>query len=167
MKRKTYFILFVLSILFSCKTSKNTTSDANKALYLLDGIPVSKSQISHLEEKDLVEIVVLKGVSATSLYGKKAKHGAVLITTVGAAKRIYQSNFSSISKEYSTKLKSLGSDEDLLYIVDDKPLTEHIESVLYKVKMSQITEITLLSYSDTMAKFGIEKKQGAVIIRTR
>ena len=51
----------------------------NAPLYIVDGVP--HSDISHLNKNDVKSINVLKGVSATSLYGSRASNGAVVIST--------------------------------------------------------------------------------------
>ena len=66
----------------------------NQPLFILDGIPVDNSQlnsggatrdfrnaIADLNPQDIESISVLKGPNAAALYGSRAAHGVVLITT--------------------------------------------------------------------------------------
>lgn len=66
----------------------------NQPLFILDGVPVDNSQlnsggatrdfrnaISDLNPQDIESISVLKGPNAAALYGSRAAHGVVLITT--------------------------------------------------------------------------------------
>ncbi|KAA2241018.1 SusC/RagA family TonB-linked outer membrane protein [Chitinophaga agrisoli] len=75
--------------------------DNNQALIIVDGVPVSKritgtgfsshlsadnpidfgSDLSDLNPDDIEKVTVLKGASATALYGSRAATGAILITT--------------------------------------------------------------------------------------
>jgi TonB family protein len=50
-------------------------------LYILDGTEVSEKLFNSLGDKDIQSIDVLKGSSATSVYGEKGKNGVVIITT--------------------------------------------------------------------------------------
>ena len=50
-------------------------------LYVLNGSTVEYDQIEKLDPKNIEHIDVLKGESATKVYGAKAEHGAILITT--------------------------------------------------------------------------------------
>lgn len=63
------------------ENSKNPQEIPGDPLYILNG-EKSKKEIVELIDKDLIKSVnVLKGENATSLYGKDAKDGAVIITT--------------------------------------------------------------------------------------
>ena len=57
------------------------TEDTKQPLYILDGELKEPTVMQDLDPKKIESISVLKNLSATSLYGKKAEHGAVLITT--------------------------------------------------------------------------------------
>ena len=69
---------------------------SNSPLYVVDGIPMSNgtmgvqaldnsidfgNQASDINPEDIESITILKGASATALYGSRAGNGAVLITT--------------------------------------------------------------------------------------
>lgn len=66
----------------------------NQPLFVVDGIPVDNSQlnsqnvgrdfknaIADLNPEDIDNITVLKGPNASALYGSRAAHGAIIITT--------------------------------------------------------------------------------------
>ena len=67
----------------------------NQPLFVVDGVPVDNSQlgsvggatrdfknaIADLNPQDIESINVLKGPNAAALYGSRAAHGVVLITT--------------------------------------------------------------------------------------
>lgn len=66
----------------------------NQPLFIVDGIPVDNSQlnqqtqgrdpknaIADLNPEDIASITVLKGPNASALYGSRAAHGAIVITT--------------------------------------------------------------------------------------
>ncbi|QZE14727.1 SusC/RagA family TonB-linked outer membrane protein [Halosquirtibacter laminarini] len=73
-------------------------SGSNQPLYVVDGVPIANNQFSNADDKDnggidsgnglsgisaddIENISVLKGASATALYGTRAMNGVVLITT--------------------------------------------------------------------------------------
>ena len=69
-------------------------------LFIVDGIPVDNSQlnarssgrdfknaIADLNPEDIKTLTVLKGPNAAALYGARAAHGAIVITTKGGDKR--------------------------------------------------------------------------------
>lgn len=77
-------------------------SGSNLPLYVIDGVPMDNSQlgeagkwggydlgdgISALNSEDIESVSVLKGASASALYGSRASNGVVLITTKSASKR--------------------------------------------------------------------------------
>ena len=72
----------------------------NQPLFIVDGIPVDNSQlnarssgrdfknaIADLNPEDIKTLTVLKGSNAAALYGARAAHGAIVITTKGGDKR--------------------------------------------------------------------------------
>jgi TonB-dependent SusC/RagA subfamily outer membrane receptor len=50
-------------------------------LYVLDGQPVSESDVQYLDDNSIADIRVLKDASATAIYGSRGANGVVLITT--------------------------------------------------------------------------------------
>lgn len=85
-------------------------SGNNQPLYVIDGVPMDNSQlgsagmwggydmgdgISSINPDDIESISVLKGASAAALYGSRATHGVVLITTKSAAQKGIGVDFSS------------------------------------------------------------------------
>lgn len=76
--------------------SLNPTNDASNApLYVVDGVPMNNPQgggvefggidlgdgISNLNPDDIESINVLKGASATALYGSRGQNGVIMVTT--------------------------------------------------------------------------------------
>ncbi|MGK7394407.1 MAG: SusC/RagA family TonB-linked outer membrane protein [Candidatus Cyclobacteriaceae bacterium M3_2C_046] len=68
----------------------------NQPLYVIDGVPISNSNISSVDRftspdygnritdinpDDIAKMTILKGPSATALYGQRAANGAIIITT--------------------------------------------------------------------------------------
>jgi TonB-linked SusC/RagA family outer membrane protein len=62
----------------------------NQPLYVIDGVPMEQSQnqgkqfgggISEVSPDNIAEVTVLKGPSATALYGSRGQNGVILITT--------------------------------------------------------------------------------------
>jgi TonB-linked SusC/RagA family outer membrane protein len=53
----------------------------NNALIVLDGVPIPGATLSSINSNDIAESTVLKGASASALYGSEASNGAILLTT--------------------------------------------------------------------------------------
>jgi TonB-linked SusC/RagA family outer membrane protein len=73
---------------------ETSISGNNQPLFIVDGVPVDNSQllgtaasrdfrnaISDINAEDIEDISVLKGPNAAALYGSRAAHGVILITT--------------------------------------------------------------------------------------
>ncbi|MCF6280097.1 MAG: carboxypeptidase-like regulatory domain-containing protein [Flavobacteriaceae bacterium] len=56
----------------------SSIGENKNALYIVDGIPVDKFDING---SDVLNMTVLKGLAATSLYGVQGRNGVILITT--------------------------------------------------------------------------------------
>ncbi|HBS88347.1 MAG: hypothetical protein A2W91_17480 [Bacteroidetes bacterium GWF2_38_335] len=98
----------------------NNSFNNNQALIVVDGVPIDNSTVSNSEDEwggkdfgngisdinpdDIESISVLKGASASALYGSRASNGVILITTkkgvAGKGVRIGFSTSSTLDKAY-------------------------------------------------------------------
>lgn len=53
----------------------------NTPLFVVDGVPTSSSVLGMMNPADIANVTVLKGASATSIYGSRAANGVIYITT--------------------------------------------------------------------------------------
>lgn len=53
----------------------------DSVLFIIDGVKASKTEIDRMDHSTIESMNVLKGESATSLYGSGGKHGVILVTT--------------------------------------------------------------------------------------
>ena len=53
----------------------------NQALIVLDNVPVSNNYLNQINPNDIDNVTVLKGASASALYGTDASNGVLIITT--------------------------------------------------------------------------------------
>ena len=167
MKTISLILIIFSSCFFYSNAQKKDLKIPKNVLYILDGTPIKKSQMGDIKEEDIAEIIVFKGESAKTLYGKKGKNGVIIITTKEGATKMYRKKFSEISQEYSNKIKTISDDNDILYLVNDQAIQDNKEYKLYKLKKKEIIEIVLYNFDETKQKFGIEKKDGSVLIKTR
>ena len=107
---------------------------SNQPLYVIDGMPVDNTTLegagryggydygdvmSSLNPSDIESISVLKGPSASALYGSRASNGVVLITTKSASKRkdlgielSTQTNFISLLTHFDDYQRIYGQGSD-------------------------------------------------------
>ena len=72
-------VLYVVPVLLF--TLVVTAAPAFEPLIFVDGEEVDRQRVSELQADSISHVTVLKGVSATSIYGQRAKGGAVEIET--------------------------------------------------------------------------------------
>jgi len=65
-------------IVFRCCT---TTMNADRPLYVLDGIPVDSLDLAKINPNDILRINILNASTARSIYGCRAMNGVIVITT--------------------------------------------------------------------------------------
>lgn len=70
-------------VLFEGETRKK----GEKPLYILDGVPMKEGDLNRLNPNTIESISVLKGASATALYGSRGANGVILITTKKGAEK--------------------------------------------------------------------------------
>ena len=108
----------------------SSISGSNQPLFVVDGVPFSSgtdadrsanagnaaasSRFLDLDPKNIAEISVLKGLSATTLYGELGRNGVILITTKTGSEVDVNKKF-NISVEqgfYGNQIASLPDDQD-------------------------------------------------------
>ena len=67
----------------------------NQALVIVDGIQVDNSYLARLNPNDIETFTVLKGASASTLYGSNASNGVLVVTTKRGTKGTPRINYSS------------------------------------------------------------------------
>lgn len=63
-------------------------------VFVIDGVIVEKEVFQNLDPNNIANINVLKGATASALYGSRGRYGAVLITTKNAKKNGFSVEFS-------------------------------------------------------------------------
>ncbi|HSR37852.1 MAG TPA: TonB-dependent receptor plug domain-containing protein, partial [Phnomibacter sp.] len=59
----------------------NSMQSANDPLYVVNGVPVGRSEFSKLQPAEIERVDVLKDAAASAIYGSKASNGVVIIST--------------------------------------------------------------------------------------
>jgi len=59
----------------------NSIKGSNEPLYVVDGFPVSGSDLEFINNSEIESIEILKDASATAIYGSRGANGVVLVTT--------------------------------------------------------------------------------------
>lgn len=112
-------------------------------IYIIDGKEVKAYEVTMLPPEEILTIDVLKGVSATSAYGEKAKNGAIVVTTK-------QTNIKGASNP--------------IYVIDDVISTKEASD---KLKPDEIQSVNVLGAENARVLYGEKGKNGAVIIKTK
>lgn len=146
-------------------TDYGTVKVSNQPLYIIDGVAIDKDSLKEINPKDIVLMNVFKGVSATALYGSiGGANGVIQITTRKAAIETYHKNIGAASEAYALKVSTIQDENEILYVVNGKPLLKNFEGDLCQINTEQILNVTLLDAAAAKAKYGVEKKEGAVVI---
>ena len=141
-----------------------STKMPKEPLYILDGVPISSSDINTIDPKDIALLNVYKDAATTALYGTRGANGVILITTRKAAIETYHKNIGAASEAYALKVSTIQDENEIFYVVNGKPLLKNFEGDLCQIKTEQILNVTLLDAATAKAKYGVEKKEGAVVI---
>lgn len=166
--------------------------DANSApLFVIDGVPQKEGSLEalNINPADIESVTVLKGKSATSLYGDKGKKGAVQIITKEKARSIEPNVTDSLkgkvigivirknneinfekkdSSEGERSFYRFVEKENSLLILDGKEITQ---DELKVVNPNNIGTITILKNKDgffaAKDKYGDKGKNGVIEIATK
>ncbi|PCH76603.1 MAG: SusC/RagA family TonB-linked outer membrane protein [Flavobacteriaceae bacterium] len=61
--------------------SKGSITGNNQPLYIVDGAPYDSARFNDLDPNNIKSLSVLKGLSASTLYGQEGKNGVILVAT--------------------------------------------------------------------------------------
>jgi len=74
----------------------------NNPMLILDGVPVALGFLNSLNPNDVADVTVLKGASATAIYGPDGVNGAIVVTTKRGTR-----NRPSISVSHTTQIEQV------------------------------------------------------------
>lgn len=137
-------------------------------VFVLNGVKVERSKLRSIPQSSIEHITVLKGKDATSLYGKAAKDGAILISTksdkivVGTGM-----TFSTDEEDGNLDLyrEMLSSPENPLMVINGIVQDENFD--LQDQDPGQIKEMSVSRGEKVQTKFGKRAKDGVISIITK
>lgn len=148
---------------------KDTTKLAGNPLFIVDG--KEAKSIQNINPNDIENVNVLKGESATKIYGEKGKNGVVIVTLKGGKKQSMIISTKEMSeKDLNKNPLKLGKSalvpmsENVLYILDGKEISA---KEMQEVKPGNIDNITVLKDKSATELYGEKGKNGVVIITTK
>lgn len=170
---------------FTTSTAQQTSASANTAkiskteilsdiktegknpVYVLDGEKIDKAKATSLNPSEIQNITVLKGANATSVYGKSAKDGAVVITTQPGNNifiRSLQTN-PSAKREMKILYDQITSGKQKPLIVIDGEIQPK-EFDLKTLDQRKIESMNLISGDGLKKEYGRRAKEGLLVITT-
>ncbi len=78
---KAVRVKYTLPITFKLTGETTTVEAPNEPFFVVDGKPMAADKVKEIDPKTIDHIDVLRENAAVEVYGEKAKHGAVVITT--------------------------------------------------------------------------------------
>ncbi|MFV0267038.1 MAG: TonB-dependent receptor plug domain-containing protein, partial [Draconibacterium sp.] len=135
-------------------------------LYFIDGKRVTDT--NKLDTDDIESISVLKGASATALYGSEiGKNGVILITTKSGAKSIGKQNAKDSEPAVSivpVKAQESFNGKSPLVILDGKEYKGEMNDI---ISPGDISSISVLKDEAATELYGDAAKDGVIIIQTK
>ncbi|ULC58354.1 von Willebrand factor type A domain-containing protein [Flaviramulus sp. BrNp1-15] len=122
----------------------SSISQNKKPLVVVDGIVSNYDNLGSINPNNIKNIDVLKDASATSLYGSRASHGVIIISTKNTLQTI----------------------ENPLYIVDGVPIKKEHNYIIESISETDIDSKTEYKGTEAKKKFGKIAKNGCIVITT-
>ncbi len=144
------------------------TNGPNPPMVFLDGVLISKDEMSNIKPDQIESISVLKDKSATDLYGEQGKNGVILIITKAKSGRMAGDKTVEPQSPYTPPqpiIAYMNQNKDKtnppLFFLDgvqiDQKTAEHI-------KTDQIESINVLKIPQATDQYGDKGKNGVVKI---
>ena len=160
----------------------STLSDYKGYVYIKDGKEISVEELEKIypklvESKSITTLDVIKGKKAIKKYGKKAKKGAVIITTgkPGSSKLYFHRNDDHDNSIIEIDRKSLiNFNDDSTIVIKDatNPLIlvdgKEVPSMeVHKINPDNIESVNVLKGENSTKIYGEKGKNGVIIITTK
>lgn len=146
----------------------------NSPLFIVNGTEMN--DISNINKNEIASIEVLKDKNATDVYGSKGKNGVVIVSLKGdelssGTKEILlkptdglDSNQVKVKSKGGIKLDLLSGENQPLYVIGDKPLSEYD---VKELDSNAIESITVLKDQTAIDTYGEKAKNGVIIIELK
>jgi hypothetical protein len=170
-KMKINIVALVLMLLWSCKPTQITPSEAVEKLganpyFEVDDQEVKVGDLGKYKPTDIASLTTYYGNDAIKQYGEKAKDGAVSIETRGFATTKYESFFKKSSKEFE-QVMNQNERKDIQYILNDRILTENFEGDLALVDKTLLKSLKIIDDKELASRYKIIDKKIGVVIKSR
>ena len=131
-------------------------------IYIVDGKEVAvASKATGIDPTNIHSVNVLKGTAATTKYGKKAKDGAIEITT-----KAYHNELNAGENTTNKKPNYIKSDKEPLFVIDGVIKNEDFD--MGSIPPSSIESMNVLKDEAALNKYGKKgEKNGVVEITTK
>ncbi|HTI57845.1 TonB-dependent receptor plug domain-containing protein [Mucilaginibacter sp.] len=136
--------------------SKTSFTGDTKPLIILDGIPY-KGDLKSIDPNTIMDVTILKGNNATSVYGSDASDGAVVIRTKNYEAK---ADTSKLSPPLNT---DPAVDKRPLIILDGKEYTKDLKTI----DPHTIVSINVLKNKNATDKYGQKAVNGVLEIATK
>lgn len=138
----------------------------DEPMIFLDSIRTNENFVRKAYSPDeFASITLIKGDEAIRLGGEEAKNGIVYIFTNDYVRTKYWNLFREISAPFA-KAVSSPADVDVVYILNDKILTEKTESELFLITKDDLVKIQVIEKEQLKKQFGKKGRVG-IILTTR
>ncbi len=145
-------------------------SAVDEPLYIIDGVEVTKNVFGSISPDNISNISVLKGKSATDIYGKRARNGAIIATLKeGVASYISPVETGKVA---ANKIRVVRRDDELarnssespLYVIDGKEVSSAKFNALDHEKIDRITVLKNQMAEDL---YGKRARNGVIEIKLK
>lgn len=109
-------------------------------LYIIDGKESATHTINDISPNDIEKIDVLKGASATKVYGKKGANGVVVITTKSFAKKEAPKNTDTTKKSVTVKVTAKSNHDQHDKNVKEEEMNIVIDGDHVMINGEEVTE---------------------------
>jgi TonB family protein len=138
---------------------------------LINGLTTTKAEVNQLNPDNIESIDIMKGESATRLYGEKGKNGVILITmkkspsTEFSAKEIESKNNEGVILKEDVKINIKSENDKQPLIVIDGVIAENQN--LDKIDPETIESVTVIKNKESTEKYGKKGKNGVLEIKMK
>ena len=133
----------------------------NPPMILLDKVQITKEELNQVKSDQIESVVILKGKSATELYGEKGKNGVVLIATK-AKVRIGTGN--PIPPPSPASIHGIDEANPPLIFLDGIPISKF---AMDKLNPETIESMNVLKDKSAVEKYGEKGKNGVILITSK
>ncbi|WP_285055313.1 hypothetical protein [Pedobacter ginsengisoli] len=157
----------VLSCFVSSGEHVNLVETTNDPVFIIDSLRMFRDEMQIVDPNTIAAVTVYKDKNATDRFGPEAENGLIYIETKAFVRKRYWTLLSTKSKEYLKLVSAPGKEDEVVYILNGKPLLKNHEGDLAGLNATIFEGLSVIDKATLKKEYQVEGYLWGIVIKTR